>query len=150
LKSTISPVFAPNHFFPGAGFGFIAGFFEEIGWMGFAFPKMIASRKSSLGPAILLGLLWGCWHIPVLDYLGTATPHGGSWPVFFFPFTAAMTAVRVLICWIYTHTGSVLLSQLMHAFSTASLVVLSPAAVSPRQEAFWYFFYAVALWLLVL
>src|SRR5215510_11459987 len=37
LKNLVSPVFAPNSFFVGASFGIVAGFFEEIGWMGFAF-----------------------------------------------------------------------------------------------------------------
>ena len=43
---------------------------------------------------------------------------------------AAMTAMRVLIAWIYVNTKSVLLSQLMHISSTSSLVVLSPARIS--------------------
>ena len=150
LKTFVSPAFAPNRFFPGAGFGLVAGFFEEIGWTGFAFPKMISPAKTWLPPAILLGLLWGCWHIPVIEYLGAATPHGSAWLPFFLAFTCAMTAIRVLIAWLYTRTQSILLAQLLHAFSTASLVVFSPAAITPRQEAFWYFLYAAALWLLVL
>ncbi len=60
-----------------------------------------------------------------------------------------MTAIRVLICWLYTRTQSILLAQLLHAFSTASLVVLSPSGVSPIQESFWYALYASALWLLL-
>lgn len=150
LKTFVSPVFIPNRFFPGAGFGVIAGFFEEIGWTGFALPKMMSSSKSWLPPAILLGIVWGCWHIPVIDYLGTATPHGQAWLPFFLGFVAAMTAIRVLIAWTYVNTQSILLAQLLHAFSTASLVVFSPAAVSGRQEALWYFAYAAALWLLIL
>src|SRR5712692_4063282 len=37
MKTFVSSVFAPNRFFIGAGFGLVAGFFEEIGWMGYAF-----------------------------------------------------------------------------------------------------------------
>jgi hypothetical protein len=59
-------------------------------------------------------LMWGLWHAPVIDYLGTATPHGHSWFSFFLAFTAAMTAMRVLIAWLYSNTKSVLLAQLMH------------------------------------
>lgn len=150
LKTFVSPVYAPNHFFIGAGFGVVAGFFEELGWTGFALPKMLSSSKNWFAPAVFLGVIWGCWHIPVIDYLGTATPHSHAWLLFFLAFTAAMTAIRVLIAWLYVQTQSILLAQLMHAFSTASLVVFSPVAASAQQEAFWYSIYAAALWLLVL
>ncbi len=73
MKIFVSPVFAPNRFFVGISFGLIAGFFEEIGWMGYAFPKM-RHTGNALAPAILLGLLWGAWHVPVIDYLGTLVP----------------------------------------------------------------------------
>ena len=149
LKIFLSPVYSPNRFLIGAAFGVVAGFFEEIGWTGFAFPKL-SQTFSPLVAAILLGLIWGCWHIPVIDYLGTATPHGSYWLRFFLSFTAAMTAMRVLISWLYVHTRSVALAQLMHAVSTASLVVFSPPRVSAAQEALWYAAYAAALWLIVI
>jgi len=148
LKTFVSPVFAPNRFFFGASFGIVAGFFEEIGWTGFAFPKM-AKTSNALQPAVTLGVLWGCWHIPVIDFLGTATPHGIYWLPYFLSFTAAMTAMRVLIGWIYANTRSIALAQLMHASSTGSLVILSPAPVSASEEVVWYAIYAAALWLIV-
>jgi CAAX protease family protein len=147
MKTFISPVFSPNRFFIGASFGLAAGF-EEIGWMGYAFPKM-PHVGNALVPAILLGLLWGVWHIPVIDYLGTSTPHGAYWFPFFLAFTAAMTAMRVLVAWTYANTNSVLLAQLLHASSTGSLVVFSPPQISAAQESLWYTLYAVALWLVV-
>ena len=148
LKTFVSPLFAPNGFFVGASFGIVAGFFEEIGWMGFAFPKMTRTGNP-LAAGIGLGVLWGCWHIPVIDFLGTAMPHGGYWLRYFLAFTGVVTAMRVLIAWTYTNTKSIALAQLMHASSTGSLVVLSPAGVTAGQEAMWYAIYAVALWLIV-
>lgn len=148
LKTFVSPAFAPNWFFAGVSFGVVAGFFEEIGWTGYAFLKM-ARIANPLGAAITLGVLRGTWHIPVIDYLGTATPHGAYWFPYFLAFTAAMTAMRVLIGWIYANTKSVALAQLMHASSTGSLVVLSPGGVTAAQEAMWYAVYAAALWLVV-
>jgi membrane protease YdiL (CAAX protease family) len=148
LKTFVSPVFTPNRFLVGISFGIVAGFFEEIGWMGFAFPRM-ARKGNALGASIALGVIWGIWHMPVIDYLGTATPHGMYWLRYFLAFTAVMTGMRVLIGWIYTNTKSVALAQLMHASSTGSLVIFSPGGVTARQEAMWYAVYAAALWLVV-
>ena len=148
LKTFVSPVYAPNRFWIGVLFGIPAGFFEEIGWMGFAFPKM-REKLPALSAAVLLGLLWGLWHVPVIDYLGTATPHGHYWFPSFLVFAAAMTAMRVLIVWLYSNTKSLLLAQLMHACYTGSLVIFSPPGVTAAQEVFCYALYAAALWLAV-
>ena len=142
-----SPAYAPNRFFIGASFGLVAGLLEEIGWTGFAFPALLRSFRP-LPAALVLGLLWSLWHLPVVDYLGAATPHGAWWLPYFLSFAVAMSAMRVLICWVYSNTGSVLLAQLLHASSTGALVVFSPA-VSPAQECAWFGAYAVALWVVV-
>ena len=148
LERYVSPAYAPNHFFMGILFGIPAGFLEEIGWIGYAFPKM-RSENNGLAPSILLGLLWALWHLPVINYLGSATPHGAYWLPFFLAFSLAMTAMRVLIAWIYTNTKSVLLAQLMHVSSTGSLVVFGAAHVTAAQEAMWYALYGTVLWIAV-
>ncbi|HKT88749.1 MAG TPA: CPBP family intramembrane glutamic endopeptidase [Candidatus Sulfotelmatobacter sp.] len=146
LERFVSPVFSPGRFWLGILFGVPAGFFEEIGWMGFAFPIMSQGR-SRASAAIMLGLLWGLWHWPVIDYLGTATPHGSYKLPYFLAFTCAMTAMRVVIAWVYSNTGSVLIAQLLHMSSTGALVIFSPPRVNAAQETIWYFVYAVVLWL---
>jgi uncharacterized protein len=148
LRTLVSSVFAPNMFLLGILFGLFPGFFEEVGWMGFAFPKMQV-KHSALSAGLLLGVLWGLWHAPVVDYLGAAAPHGVYWLPFFLAFIAIVTAIRVLIVWVYSNTSSVLLAQLMHASSTGFLVILGPSHVSPPQEALWYAVYAVVLWIVV-
>jgi uncharacterized protein len=148
MKAFVSPIFSPGSFWVGIGFGVPAGFLEEIGWTGYAFPQMCRNR-SVVAASILLGLLWGVWHLPVIDFLGTATPHGRSLVAYFLAFIVAMTAIRVLIGWLYVNTKSVAISQLMHASSTGSLVVFSPPHVNAAQEALWYGVYAMALWIIV-
>ncbi len=59
-----------------------------------------------------------------------------------------MTAMRVLIAWLYVNSKSVLLAQLMHVSSTGALVIFSPP-VSPKLEAAWYAMYGCALWFVV-
>lgn len=147
LERLVSRSFAPNHFWIGIAFGVPAGVCEEIGWMGFAFPKM-REKQSALGAAVCLGLLWSMWHWPVINFLGAATPHLQYWFRFFLGFGLAMVAMRVLIAWIYSNTSSVLLAQLMHISSTGALVVFSPP-VSPMREALWYALYGSLLWLIV-
>ena len=145
LKRFVSPVYAPNRFWIGVTFGLLAGFLEEIGWTGFAYPKL-RQRFAVLPAAAILRLFWGLWHAPVID-LGAASPHGKALPAFFAAFTAAM---RVLITWFYERTQSIALAQLTHISPTSSLVAFSPPAATPAQEAAWYALYAAVLWLLVL
>ena len=147
FRTLISPVFTPKIFLLGIVFG-LPGFLEEIGWMGYVFPKLQV-KYSPLTAAILLGVLWGLWHAPVVDYLGAAAPHGLYWAPFFLDFIAIVTALRVLIVWVYSNTSSVLLAQLMHISFVASLVVLDPAPISPAQETLWYAAYAAVLWIVV-
>jgi hypothetical protein len=52
---------------------------------------------------ILLGVLWEFWHLPVIDFLGTATPYGRYSAPYFLAFVAAMSAMRVLIGWVYVN-----------------------------------------------
>ena len=144
LRTLASPVYAPNRFWIGVTFGLLAGFLEEIGWTGFASQKL-RQRFAVLPAAAILGLFWGLWYAPVIDFLGAASPHGKTLPAFFAVFVAAMGAVRVLIAGFYEYTQSVALAQFMHISFTGSLVVFSPPAVTPTQEATWYPLYAFVL-----
>ena len=133
LKTFVSPVYAPNRFWIGITFGLLAGFLEEIGWTGFAYPKL-RQRFAVLPAAAILGLFWGLWHAPVIDFLGSASPHGKALPAFFAAFVAAMAAMRVLIAWFYERTQSIALAQLIHISSTGALVVFSLQPSLPRRK----------------
>jgi len=148
LTTFKSDDFTPGFFLIGFLFGLPAGILEEIGWMGYAFPKM-RLKFGSFNAAILLGILWGFWHLPVIDFLGTATPHGYYFWNFFGAFIAVLAAIRIIIVWIYSHTQSVFICQLLHIISTGSLVVFSPSPLLPSKEALWYAVYAGLLWIFV-
>jgi hypothetical protein len=55
LKAFVSPMFSPNHFWIGILFGVPAGFLEEIGWTGFAFPTM-SSKGNGMKAAVRFGI----------------------------------------------------------------------------------------------
>jgi uncharacterized protein len=83
---------------------------EEIGWRGFALPRM--SVKIGLPKAtLLLGVIWAFWHLP-LFFLKGATTYGQSFPLYFIQ----VTMLSVAVGWLYWRTkGSLLLTMLMHA-----------------------------------
>lgn len=149
FRSFVSPSFTPNWWPVGFLFGVPAGFFEEIGWTGFAIHKML-SLKNRITTGLIIGLLWGLWHLPVIDFLGSASPHGVFLIPFILAFIALLMAVRLLIVWVYSYTKSILLAQLIHAVSTGCLAMLGPSKLTPAQETLWYGSYAVLLWITVL
>jgi membrane protease YdiL (CAAX protease family) len=149
LQAGVSSRYAPGFLVFGFAAGVFAGFFEELGWTGFAYPRL-RTRFGALGGALLLGLLWGLWHFPVVDSLGAASPHGHYWPEFFGAFVLMLVALRVLIAWVYTNTGSLRMAQLLHASSTGFLVVLGAQRATAGEEALWYLAYAGVLWAAVI
>lgn len=148
LRAVAGASFTPNIFLAGFAFGVPAGFFEEIGWTGYAFPRLVAQMPWGRA-GVALGLVWGLWHVPVIDALGAATPHQGALPAFALAFIGMVSALRVIISWAAKRTDSLLIAQLIHLSSTGSLVMFGPPGVTPAQEALWYGAYAIALWIVV-
>ena len=60
--------------FPGSAMG------EELGWRGFALPHL-QSRHSALGASLVIGVIWGCWHLP-LYLVGTDSRPPSIFPAF--------------------------------------------------------------------
>lgn len=83
---------------------------EEIGWRGYALPRL-ASRMGLGRASILLGVIWALWHLPLFYIAGTPNA-GQSFPVY----VLGVTALSVAMAWLYARTGgSLLLVMLMHA-----------------------------------
>ena len=90
---------------------FTSGMAEEPGWRGFALPRL-QTRYGPLLGTLILGTLWGCWHLPL--FLST-WGHGSGWlDVVVFILTTIGTAI--LLTWMFNYTrGSLLLAILLHA-----------------------------------
>jgi membrane protease YdiL (CAAX protease family) len=91
---------------------------EEIGWRGFALPRM-QPRYGPLWGTLLLGVLWCFWHL--IFFLTPA--HGGgpgtSFATFlrsFSYFFLIVMAFSIIFTWVFNHTGgSVFIANLLHA-----------------------------------
>ena len=107
--------------------GLGAGFFEELGWTGFAIPSLL-ERLGGLATGLVVGVLWGAWHFLAV-WWGSASSFG-SVPVPLFLLVALFTFLppyRLLMVRVYERTGSLLIAILMHASLTASMIILGPA-----------------------
>ena len=102
---------------------------EEIGWRGFALPRM-QPRYGPLRGTLLLGVLWAFWHLE--DFL---TPTQGGGPgaglaAFFriFPlFFLMVIALAIILTWVFNHTrGSVFIAITAHASVDNPELVLVP------------------------
>jgi len=130
--SLATPTYLPG-FFKGQGVAVavlgslaaaaVVGLFEEIGWTGFAIPRL-RRRHGTLATGLLVGVLWGVWHGPL--FWGAAQIAGpNAWPlvlaVMLFSF---LPPFRVLLVWAHDRTGSLLIAVLMHMSLTATTIVL--------------------------
>jgi membrane protease YdiL (CAAX protease family) len=143
LGVLVSPELAPVFATLGIISGPIAGFLEEMGWMGFAYPKM-SGKASVLSTSIYLGIIHGFWHIAA-DFLGNSNAFGGYWLPYFFGFFLHVVALRVMIVWVYSNTESLLLAILMHASSTGFFGILISTTMAPQYWVIFYNVYGVVL-----
>jgi membrane protease YdiL (CAAX protease family) len=147
FTAVVSSAFAPQFQWALFGAGLVAGGFEEIGWTGFATPRLLErSRAGTAG--LLLGLVWAFWHL-LVDFRYNFEAMGLVWPLeFAVVYVATLTPYRILMTWVYANTGSVLLAILMHASFTGWLLVLFPAT-SLVQSLAWQAGFAIMLWVAV-
>jgi membrane protease YdiL (CAAX protease family) len=87
----------------------VLGPVEEIGWRGFALP-LLQRRLSPLAASLVLGLIWGIWHLPAFFLSGTPQSNWG-----FLPFLIGATALSVIATGLFNATrGSLFWVALMH------------------------------------
>ena len=103
LGADVAVPFAPawQYFFVFAVTLFLAGALEELGWRGFLQPRL-QQRFSALSASIVIGVVWGIWHIPMIF-----TGSGGTFTAFW-EYMLNAIAVSVILGWVYNNTGGVL------------------------------------------
>jgi membrane protease YdiL (CAAX protease family) len=99
--------------------------FEEIGWRGYALPRL-QSLWGALWASVILGTLWSSWHLPLIWIKGSYQ-ESQSPLTYILVFTVTILPISVLFTWIYNHTkGSLFLASVFHAsinISDASLII---------------------------
>ena len=89
------------------------GLAEEPGWRDFALPQL-QPRFGALGANLILGPLWGCWHLPLFLTSWGGWPHVQVTDVVEFVLTAM--AISVAMTWVFNRTNQSLpLQMILHA-----------------------------------
>jgi membrane protease YdiL (CAAX protease family) len=91
---------------------------EEPGWRGFAFRKL-QNAIPAAGAALLVGAIWGLWHVPLFIAFGEALAIS----------LALITMHGFILGWLYVNTNSLLIVVLGHA----SLSVANNSLSLPQQ-----------------
>jgi membrane protease YdiL (CAAX protease family) len=94
-----------------------AGMGEEFGWRGFALSRLQA-RHNGLVSSLIIGLVWGIWHIPLFLTTGTIQ-HKWQLEAGLIPavlvYTVFCMAWSIQYTWVFNNTkGSVLLAAVVH------------------------------------
>jgi len=89
--------------------GMIKGPLEEFGWRGFALP-LLQRKMAPFWSGLVLGIIWGFWHLPAFLVSGTQQ---SAWS--FLPFFAGTVTISLIITALFNDSkGSILLPMVMH------------------------------------
>lgn len=82
---------------------------EELGWRGFALPRLQA-KYNALVSSLILGVIWCCWHIPLFFTTG-ATQMSIPFPIYL----VLVLTITLYLTWLYNNTqGSLIVTILGH------------------------------------
>jgi membrane protease YdiL (CAAX protease family) len=103
---------------------------EEFGWRGFALPRL-QERFSPVRATLVLGGLWGLWHLPLLRVESDWSHDLATLPLIAMLLwtLGGFVAYAFTYTYLLNRTGSVLLCMVLHAaYNTAlGVVILRPA-----------------------
>lgn len=112
LRAELAKLTTPLSLLPSFLIYFVAAIPEQVAWRGFALSRL-QSRYSALTSSLIVGVLWGLWHLPLLfntDNVMSTYPIG--------LFILDVTARSVMHAWIFNSTrGSLFFVTLFHAAS---------------------------------
>lgn len=97
-------------FFPAILFGGL----EEVGWRGIL-QKRLSQKFSPLPLAIIIGVIWGAWHLPMF-----LIPDLGNTPAGYLPFVLQGIVLSLFLTYLYAKTASIPLVVFCHAAINAA------------------------------
>jgi membrane protease YdiL (CAAX protease family) len=114
------------YFFLGGSFG------EEFGWRGFALPRLL-DRFGPISASLILGVIWGFWHLPLFNVTGTSQSVTPFW--LFLIYTSALA---VQYTWVFISTrGNLFACLLFHTFTNITVEIFPLADDVPDKRIYY-------------
>lgn len=131
---------------------------QELGWRGYALPRL-QERHSALVAALLSGLLWGVWHVPLFWTPGTPqqmSAQDNPLPLALIATTVLYdTSLTVLFTWLFNRSGgSIPTAFVFHtsidtAILTPMVLGLTNVPLSGDSPIFLLFLGLVLVWVVL-
>jgi uncharacterized protein len=103
---------------------------EEFGWRGYALDRII-SRLGTLRGTLVLGVLWGVWHLPLYFMAGTWHGEMGFRLAGFWSFVVYQVGLSLIMTCVFLRTHrSIFSAMLVHFTSNFTSQLTTPASDS--------------------
>lgn len=126
----------------------ISPLWEEVGWTGYATPRML-EKYNPLKTGIYLGVIHMFFHL-VADYWGAGEFYGKLYLAHFLLWMAGLIVLRVITLWIYIRTKSLVLGWLTHVSYTCGQTIFVPLALTSAETVLWNAAFVLALLLVLM
>ena len=123
---------------PALAFAMILGPIEEFGWRGLALP-LLQRRFAPFWAGLILGGIWGLWHIP--SFLMSGLPQSG-WSVA--PYFLGIVAISVILTPFFNASKGSLLIAVLYHFQMMNPIF--PDA-QPYDNILWIAVAVIVVWL---
>jgi membrane protease YdiL (CAAX protease family) len=129
MGSRYSPSIPLQYFLLYLGYQLITSGMEEVGWRGYALPRL-QSRFTAEKSSWILGIIWGVWHFPSIAFLYYAAG----------PILAANNLLASLLSiigltfvytWLYNNMESTLMIIIFHGWSNTLALYMVDAFNNP-------------------
>lgn len=121
---------------------FLFAAIEELGWRGYALPRLLALYNAVVA-SLFLGTIHAVWHWPLV-----LLPHSYLSDVPLVPFTVSIAAEAIVLTWIFRNTGgSVLMAALFHGMINLSFPLFD--GIDPRWMPWFKFSIDVAVAIII-
>jgi uncharacterized protein len=93
----------------------LGGGLEELGWRGFFLDNLLKENRSKLLSALIIGIIWALWHLPLFYITGTYQ-YGND----FFLFAIGVVGLSCMLTVLYSLSRSTFLALLFHTLINTS------------------------------